>query len=77
MHKLTVIKRPNGDTAIYINLDGSVSMAVVTLQKDGKIHWASLGPVKLEDALTFSDAMRMAVNLSSYAKYLEQSADSE
>lgn len=66
MDKLTVIEKRNGDRAIYAPFteDGFTNVAVVTLQANGDIRWASIGPMVPSDAFLFSDAVRLALYLS-------------
>ena len=64
-YTLTVVEKSNGDRAIYCPFDaGFTNIAVVTLQKDGEIRWASIGPMTPADAFLFSDALRLALMLS-------------
>ncbi len=61
---VTVIEKKNGDKSICIPVDGIQNVATVTLQKDGEIRWASVGPLKPEQAIHFSNALRLAIYLS-------------
>ena len=60
---LTVVEKRNGDKAIYVPVAGFENVPVVTLQKDGEIRWASIGPMVWEDAFQFSNAVRLALHL--------------
>jgi len=64
--KLTVLKKKNGERAIYAPFsdDNFTNVAAVTLQTNGEIRWASIGPMSPEDTLLFSDAVRLAIHLS-------------
>ena len=66
MDKLTVIEKRNGDRAIYAAFTevGFSNVAVVTLQANGEIRWASIGPMIPADAFLFSDAVRLALSFS-------------
>ena len=64
MSTLTVIEKKNGDKAICIPVESLKNVQIVTLQKDGEIRCASVGPLAPQDAILFSNAVRLALYLS-------------
>ena len=71
---ITVISKPNGERAFRGPIEGLSNVDLVTLQKDGELRWASVGPLTLEDTLVFHDALRLAL---SFACKTSNSADSK
>lgn len=63
MTNLIARKIKNGDILIYIHEDLEKYPAV-TIQKNGEIRWASIGPVSVKNTKKFSDAIRLALHLS-------------
>lgn len=61
---INVIRKSNGDTAFRIPVVGFENVDMVTLQKDGEIRWASIGPLTVEGAYLFSDAVRLALSFT-------------
>ena len=64
MKTITVINKSNGDTAFTIPAEGFEDIPMVTLQKDGEIRWATVGPVTPEQASLFNDALRLALSFA-------------
>jgi hypothetical protein len=64
---LKVIEKRNGDRAIFSQIPGVERVALVTLQRDGEIRWASVGPMAPAYAKEFSDAVRLALHLSKFS----------
>jgi hypothetical protein len=64
---LKVIEKRNGDRAIFAQIPDVERVALVTLQKDGEIRWASVGPMAPAHAKEFSDAVRLALHLSAFS----------
>ena len=58
---ITVIDKTNGDKAFRAQIEGYENVDLVTLQKDGEVRWASVGPMTLENGLRFHDALRLAL----------------
>jgi hypothetical protein len=61
---ITVINKANGDTAFTIPVEGFENVHMVTLQKDGEIRWASVGPLTPEQTSLFYDALRLALSFA-------------
>jgi hypothetical protein len=58
---ITIIDKANGDKTFRAQIEGFENIDLVTLQKDGEIRWASVGPMSLENSLHFHDALRLAL----------------
>ena len=61
---ITVINKANGDKAFRAQIEGFENIDLVTLQKDGEVRWASVGPMTLENSLRFHDALRLALSFA-------------
>ena len=61
---ITVITKQNGDFAFKIPVEGFENVHMVTLQKDGEVRWASVGPLTPEQASLFNDALRLALSFT-------------
>jgi hypothetical protein len=58
---IQAIRKANGDKAFRAPIEGYENVDLVTLQKDGEIRWASVGPMTLDNALLFHDTLRLAL----------------
>jgi len=68
MNTLSVVRKRNGEIAIYAPIAGLTNVPVVALQTDGEIRWASVGPQTPENAILFSNAVRLAIRYSQYSQ---------
>lgn len=72
---ITVITKSNGERAFRGPIEGLSNVDLVTLQKDGEIRWASVGPLTLENSLIFHDALRLALSFACKDSLTEESRD--